>query len=162
MLTPLTREETSLASIRKQITIEVTPEQAWDALRDFGALHERLASGFVTDTRLDGTDRVVTFFTGTVVRERLIDLDDDARRLCWSIVDGPYSHHNGVAQVHADPSGGTSFVWTTDVLPEETAPRTADMMDAGLAAIKRTLEAQSGSAIADRQSAGSRADGLRA
>jgi hypothetical protein len=141
-----------LASIRKQITIDVHPSDAWDALRDFGALHERLASGFVTDTRLVGTDRLVMFFTGTIVRERLVDLDDDARRLCWSIVDGPYSHHNGVAQVRADAGGGTLFVWTSDVLPDETAPETARMMDAGLAAIKRTLEAQAGSVIADGQS----------
>jgi hypothetical protein len=37
------------------------------------------------DARLDGDDRVVTFFNGAVVRELLVDLDDDARRLVWSV-----------------------------------------------------------------------------
>jgi hypothetical protein len=37
---------------------------AWAALRDFGALHWRLVRGFVTDTRIDGQDRIVTFFNG--------------------------------------------------------------------------------------------------
>lgn len=128
-----------MASIPKQITIDVDPAQAWAALREFGALHE-MASGFVTETKLDGGDRIVTFFTGQTLRERLIDRDDERRRLAWSIVDGPYAHHNGVAQIFDDNEGGTVFAWTSDILPDETAPRTAEMMDAGLAAIKRTLE----------------------
>ena len=132
-----------MASIRKQIQIGTTPVFAWDALRDFGALHERLASGFVTDTRLDGPDRIVTFFNASVVRERLVALDDDARRLVWSIVDGPYAHHNGAAQVLPGDDGGTVFTWTTDLLPDEAAPRTAELMELGLEAVKRTLEGAS-------------------
>jgi hypothetical protein len=130
-----------MASVHKHIQIDVDTAGAWDALRDFGALHERLATGFATDTQLDGRDRVVTFFNGSVVRERLIDLDDDARRLAWSIVDGPYTHHNGVAQVAPGANGGTLFTWTTDLLPDEAAPRTSEMMELGIQAIKRTLEA---------------------
>ncbi|HTA13762.1 MAG TPA: SRPBCC family protein, partial [Solirubrobacteraceae bacterium] len=70
-----------MASIRKEITIDASPEEVWAAVRDWGALHERLVPGFVVDTRLDGDDRIVTFFDGTVLREALVDLDDDARRL---------------------------------------------------------------------------------
>ena len=130
-----------MASIRREITIDATPDDAWAALRDFGALHERLAPGFVTDARLDGGDRILTFFTGTVVREVLVDLDDDARRLVWSIVDGPYTHHNGAAQVLDRGGGRTRFVWVTDILPHELAERTTEMMERGLAVIKQTLEA---------------------
>ena len=129
-----------MASIRKQIQINTAPAAAWDALRDFGALHERLAAGFATDTRLDGRDRIVTFFNGSVVRERLIDLDDDARRLVWSITDGPYTHHNGAAQILNGKDGGAIFTWTTDLLPDEAAPRTEQLMELGLEAVKRTLE----------------------
>jgi hypothetical protein len=130
----------SVASIYKDVRIDVDPDDAWDALRDFGALHERLAAGFVTDTRLDGDDRIVTFFNGSVVRERLVSVDDEARRLVWSIVDGPYTHHNGCAQIFCDCDRRTWFVWIADVLPEELAPRTAEMMERGLTAIKHTLE----------------------
>jgi hypothetical protein len=131
-----------MASIRKEIVIDCSPAQAWDALRDWGALHTRLAPGFVVDTRLDGADRIVTFFTGTVVREVLVDGDDGERRLAWSIVDQPYTHHNGVAQVLAEPGGGTRFVWVTDLLPDEAAGRTAEMMERGLdlEVIKQTLD----------------------
>lgn len=131
-----------MATIHKHILVDTDPGDAWDALRDFGALHQRLASGFVTDTRLDGRDRLVTFFNGAVLRERLIALEDDRRRLVWSIIDGPYAHHNGAATVEPAQEGGTLIRWTSDVLPDETAARTSEMMELGLQAIKRTLEAR--------------------
>lgn len=129
-----------MASVRKEILIDASPDDVWSALRDWGAVHERLVPGFVTDAWLDGDDRIVTFFTGTTVREVLIDLDDRSRRLVWSVVDGPYTHHNGAAQVFATDDG-TRFVWVADFLPNEAADRTAQLMDRGLRVIKDTLEA---------------------
>jgi hypothetical protein len=128
-----------MASIRKEISLDVGADEAWAAVRDWGALHERLVPGFVTDTRLDGADRIVTFFDGMVVRERLVDLDERARRLVWSIVDGPYAHHNGAAQVLVE-GDGARFVWVADLLPDELAERTSAMMERGTAVVKQTLE----------------------
>jgi uncharacterized protein YndB with AHSA1/START domain len=129
-----------MASVRKEILIDASPDDVWAALRDWGAVHQRLVPGFATDARLDGDDRIVTFFTGAVVREVLIDLDDDARRLVWSVVDGPYSHHNGAAQVFAN-DGRTRFVWVADFLPDELADRTDGLMERGIGVIKETMEA---------------------
>jgi uncharacterized protein YndB with AHSA1/START domain len=130
-----------MASIRKERTIEATPEQVWSALRDWGALHERLVPGFAVDASLDGPDRIVTFFNGAVARERLVDLSEEDRRLVWSIVDGPYSHHNGAAQVLDDGGGSARFVWVADLLPNELAGVTEELMERGIDTIKRTLEA---------------------
>ena len=77
-----------MASIHKEIPIRTSAEQAWDALRDFGALHTRLVPGFVTDCRVVDDSRIVTFGNGSVVRELLIDRDDAALRLVRSVVDG--------------------------------------------------------------------------
>ena len=129
-----------MASIRKEMVVEASPERVWAALRDWGAPHERLVPGFVVDARLDGEDRIVTFFTGMTVRELLVDLDEQERRLVWSVREGPYTHHNGAAQVLVDGDGRTRFVWTADLLPNELAERTAQMMDRGLAVIKETME----------------------
>jgi hypothetical protein len=131
-----------MASIRREALIEASPEHVWAALRDWGAPHERLVPGFVVDTRLDGRDRMVTFFTGMTVRELLVDLDDEARRLVWSVREGPYTHHNGAAQVFAEDNGSTRFVWTADLLPDELAGRTAEMMERGTAILKETMERQ--------------------
>jgi len=130
-----------MASIRREVTIDASPEAVWDAERDYGGLHELLVPRFVTDARLDGDARVVTFFTGTVVTEVLVTLDDDERRLVWTIVDGQYRHHNASAQVFDEPGGRSRFVWLADVLPDETAGPTAEMMTRGIGVAKETLEA---------------------
>lgn len=132
-----------MASITKERTIAADPEAVWDALRDWGALHERLVPGFALETQLDGDDRLVTFFNGAVARERLIDLSDQDRRLVWSIIDGPYIHHNGAAQVLAHDDGTTRFIWTADLLPNELAELTGELMERGIETVKSTLEAAS-------------------
>jgi len=131
-----------MASIRRAIVIDASPERVWDALRDWGALHERLVPGFATDARLDGQDRIVTFSGGGPLRERLVDLDDDARRLVWSIADPPYSHHNASAQVFAHGRGRSLFVWVADFLPNELTGRVAPLIEQALGVIKRTLESE--------------------
>ena len=129
-----------MASIRRQVVIDADPDAVWDALRHWDAVHERLAAGFVTDCRRDGTARVVTFASGVVLREEILGCDDEHRRLAWSIVDGPYTHHNGAAEVFAEHDGRARFAWTSDLRPDALADATAQAMEQGLAAIKRTLE----------------------
>jgi Polyketide cyclase / dehydrase and lipid transport len=129
-----------MASIHRQVVIDSDPDVVWDALRDWGALHERLAVGFAIDVLREDEARIVTFASGVTLREEIIAVDDAQRRLAWSIVGGPYSHHNGAAQVLTDPDGRTRFVWIADLRPDALADATAEAMDQGLAAIKRTLE----------------------
>jgi polyketide cyclase/dehydrase/lipid transport protein len=96
--------------------------------------------GFVVATELDGDDRLVTFFDGAVARERLIDLDEDRRRLVWSVVDGPFRHHNASARVIPDaddPSRRSVLIWTADFLPDDLAPRMREMIALGGRAMQR-------------------------
>ena len=132
-----------MASIRREISIDARPEVVWDALRDVGAIHTRLARGFVTDVRLDGDARIVTFGNGQVVREIIVDVDDEARRLAWSATGGRLSHYNASAQVFTEGTEKTRFVWIADLMPNEMAPTIAGMIEQGLGAVKRTLESVS-------------------
>jgi Polyketide cyclase / dehydrase and lipid transport len=132
-----------MATIIRTVTIDNNASIVWDALRDFGALHQRLAPGFITDCRMKTTDvRVVTFFSGAVATEQLIGLDDDSRRLAYSIVDSALNmtHHNAAAQVSDDGDGRTIFTWTVDLLPDGCGAPVGRLMDAGLAAIKANLD----------------------
>lgn len=128
-----------MASIHREVRIRASAETAWDALRDVGALHTRLVPGFVTDTRLEEGARVVTFGNGMVARELIVDVDDAARRVAWSVVGGVMTHHNASAQVF--PEGdGCRFVWIADLLPDDVAPAIAAMIEQGIGVIKTTLE----------------------
>lgn len=129
-----------MTSIRKEIHINASPSLVWAALRDIGALHQRLAPGFVTNTRMEGNTRVVTFGNGTVAREEIVGVDEERRRVAWAIVDGQFRHYNGAARVTEDISGGSYFVWTADLLPDELAGPVESMMAAGIQVIKKTLE----------------------
>jgi len=137
-----------MATVHEEILIDAEPADVWAALSDWGALHERLVPGFVTDTQLDGDDRIVTFANGAVAREVLLDRDETARRLAWSIVGGPYTHHSASAQVFPAGSGRCRFVWVADLLPDEMAAQTGAMMAQGTAVVKQTLEARTNSPTA--------------
>jgi hypothetical protein len=131
-----------MATIIRQTMIALAPADAWAALSDFGGVHRRLAVGFVSDCTLEAPDvRKITFFNGAVAKERLVGIDEGARRLAYSVTDSGLglSHHNAAAQIIED-ADGTRFIWTTDVLPDALAPTIAGLMDAGIAAIKSTLE----------------------
>ncbi len=129
-----------MASIRKEIIIDARPEDVWDAVRDIGALHTRLLPGFVTDVRLEDGARLVTFGNGIVAREVIVSVDDDERRLVWSVVGGRMTHHNGAAQVFPEGTSGSRFVWIADLLPNELAPTIAGTMGQAMPIIKRTVE----------------------
>src|SRR5690348_9257277 len=108
-----------MASIRREIQTSASPEVAWDALRDVGALHTRLVPGFVVDTRMEGGDRIVTFGNGTVVREPILDISEEWRRVAWSATGGRLTHYSASAQVLAGAGNGARVVWIADLLPHE-------------------------------------------
>jgi hypothetical protein len=133
-----------MASIRTEFLIAAHPEDIWAAVRDFGAVHQRLAPGFVTEARLDRDTRIVTFFSGAEAREQLIDIDDEARRLVYSIVESPLglTHHNASAQVFSAGGRRSRFVWLADLLPDDLGATVSGLMEQGAGAMKRHLESQ--------------------
>ncbi|KDN86528.1 SRPBCC family protein [Kitasatospora cheerisanensis] len=130
-----------MATIHRETLIDTAPDSAWAAIRDWGSVHRRLAPGFVTDTRVDGDVRVVTFEDGTVVHELVVSLDDETRRIAYTLVGGSFStvHHHASMQVFAEPDGRARFAWTTDVRPADLAGPIAAMVDRGIEVIRRTL-----------------------
>lgn len=136
-----------MASVRRSILIQKPQAYVWDALRDVGALHTRLVAGFVTNCILEDGARVVTFANGMTVRELIVDVDDQEHRVAWAAVGGRLSHHNASAQVVPVREDASEVVWVADLLPHEMAPAVASMIEQGLQAMKRTLEA--GSAASD-------------
>ena len=129
-----------MASIRKEFVIRVPIEAAWAAWRDIGAVHLRLARGFVVDCHLDGADRIVRFANGFVTREVIVDVDDARHRLAYSARSERLEHHHATFELSEVGGDSTRVLWIADVLPESAAASIDAMMQAGAAAIRETLE----------------------
>jgi hypothetical protein len=128
-----------MASIHKDIPIDAEPEQVWAAVRDFGAVHQRLAPGFVLDARLDGDARIVTFANGTVARELLVDCDDARRRLVYAVISERVKHYNASVQVLADGDARSRLIWIVDLLPNEIAPYIGSQMEQAVLAMTKAF-----------------------
>jgi hypothetical protein len=132
-----------MTSIIRTAVIDSSVDEVWAAVRDFGALHERLVPGFVVDCRLDEDGaRVVTFFNGAVAREVLLGVDEQERRLAYSVVASRlgFTHNSASVQVVADGDGRARLTWITDLRPDELAGPVAELMDRGIAVMAQTLE----------------------
>ncbi|MET0500987.1 MAG: SRPBCC family protein [Candidatus Binatia bacterium] len=129
-----------MATIREEIEIERNKEFVWAAIRDVGAIHKRLVPGFVVDCKLEGDWRILTFANGLVVRELIVDVDDETCRHSWSARGAPLTHHNASIQVFADGDNKCRVVWVADLMPNEVAEAIGKMIQQGLNTMKQTLE----------------------
>ena len=129
-----------MASIQQEFEVSASVEDAWAVLRDFGGL-TRLAPGFVSACALEeeGRVRLVTFANGMQVRERLVTLDEGARRIVYSASGGGVTHHNASAQLFPLSTGRCRFVWIADLLPDALAPAIGQMMAQGSQAMRSAL-----------------------
>ncbi|WP_285410777.1 SRPBCC family protein [Variovorax sp. efr-133-TYG-130] len=100
-----------MATIYKEFIVEAEAARVWDALRDFNAVHVRLAPGFLTGCTVDAEGaRVLTFANGLVAREVPVGIDDTHRRLAYTVAGGKASHHHASAQVFTEGPGRSRFV----------------------------------------------------
>lgn len=125
-----------MASIHKEFEVAATARDVWNAVRDFGAVHTRLAPGFV----MDGDSRLVTFSNGTSARELLVDCDDARQRLVYAVISERIRQHSASVQILQDGDERSRFIWTVDVLPNDIAPYISGQMDLSIAAMKKKLE----------------------
>jgi hypothetical protein len=127
-----------MASIYKEIALDARADDVWDAVRDFGAVHRRVAPGFLLDAKLDGDARIVTFSNGTVAREVLVTCDDARKRLVYAVASERVKQHSASIQIVVDGER-SRMTWITDVLPNEIAPYINGQMELGAAAMQKAF-----------------------
>ena len=133
-----------MTMIRRTFTVQASADEVWDVLRDIGAVHTRLAPGFVTDTVLLAPDRRrVVFANGAIVTEQIVSLDDDARRLAYTILERGGEHHHASFEVLPADDGAT-LIWTTDVMRGPVAETFRATMVAAVPVIAASLSRVAG------------------
>jgi mxaD protein len=118
------------------VTVAAAPDAAWKIVGDFGGLSEFFPG--IESFRLEGDDRIIGMF-GMEIRERLVSRDEDARTICYSVVEGvPIETHT--ATITVEPAGeGAKVTWAYEVTPDEMAPIFGDTYKAALAQLENSL-----------------------
>jgi carbon monoxide dehydrogenase subunit G len=129
-----------MASIYHEKTVRVPADKAWAALRDVAHPH-RLFAGVLTDARIDGDVRTVTFANGMVAQERIIDVDDKRRRVAYTVLGDMFEHHSAAMEIVPDGPDRSRFIWTTDLLPDKHVQMVRPLVEQGAEALARNLEA---------------------
>ena len=129
-----------MASIRKEVTLGNGADRVWDAVRDFQAVHTRVAPGFLIQNQPEDGARVLTFASGAVFRELLVSCDEQQRRLVYAIAQPPFTTYSAAVQVFDEGTGSSRMTWTVDFLPNGLTEKIESQMEAALRVMKPTLE----------------------
>lgn len=131
-----------MGSVMRDVAIDAAADIAWSAVADVGNVHIRLVPGFVRDTTLTDGVRTVTFANGVVIREAIVSIDQERRRIAYGSIGAKASHHN--ASIEIVPTGDAScrLIWTTDVLPDALVPYILGNVENALPIMNATIEAQ--------------------
>lgn len=129
-----------MGTIIQEIEIASSQDLVWDAIRDVGEIHRRLVPGFVTDCKLEGDWRALTFANGMTARELIISVDDERKRHSWSARSDQLTHHNASVQVFPSGEDKCRVVWIADLMPNEAVQPIHEMIKQALTVMKQTLE----------------------
>jgi hypothetical protein len=126
-----------------ETVIGVGADAVWAAVADVAGVHRRLLPGRVADARVEGDTRVLTMPDGAEVRELILDVDHDGRRLAYAVVGGQrlgLTFHHASFEV-VDEGDRSRLVWVTDVLPHEAAGAVRARTERGIDEIRQAIEA---------------------
>jgi carbon monoxide dehydrogenase subunit G len=138
MMTP-PNEEHRVAKGLAEASIDRAPNDVWNVVRDFGGLANYMPG--VDSCTVDGDVRTVGTM-GIEVKEQLRELDDDTRRISYSVIESPMGNmtsHLATIGVDAE-GGGTHFTWAVEVEPDELLPLFQGIYEQSVVALKEKLE----------------------
>ena len=129
-----------MAAIYKESIVNVSAEKAWSALGSVGEA-DKLFGPVLVDSHLEGDVRVVRFANGTVLHERILDLDENRRRIAYTALDAPgLTYHHASMQIRDEAPGQCLFTWITDFTPAEMSGQLLPLIEQGTHAFKFNLE----------------------
>jgi polyketide cyclase/dehydrase/lipid transport protein len=134
-------EATGISAMTVDIPVDASAAFVWDAVRDIYAVHKRLIPGAAVAVDQEPDTRIVTFADGMKATERILELNDDARRLVYQTTEGaPLTHHLGTMVVREDDTG-VYLVWTTEFAPASLHDWATSLMNEFAELMKKTIDA---------------------
>lgn len=132
-----------MATVCVEAVVDAPALQVWEAIADIGAVHQRLLPGRVAETRIEGDTRILTMPDGTQIRELILAIDHELRRMAYTVTEGqrlPLTYHHAAFQVF-EMGDRSRIVWLTDVLPHALVGAVRARVERGIVEMKEVLEA---------------------
>ena len=136
------REPADVKIVTTETVIAASPAKVWRAVREVYSVDTRLMPGMVAKVERTGDVRTVTFANGFVVQERIVAVDDRARRITYSAIGAKTIYHVATMEVLAERRNRSKVIWQTRFLPAEFESFIAQNMQAGAQVMKAHLEKQ--------------------
>lgn len=129
-----------MAQVRNEIRVARPADEVWKVAGDFAGIAAWLPG--IEDGGTDGDVRTLRM-GDAVIRERLLDRDDTARRYEYTIVESPmaFTNYHAVLSVEPDGDDGSRVVWTVELGPDDLAEVMGPFLAGGLQALAAQLEA---------------------
>ena len=128
-----------MAQAKSEASINRAPDDIWKVVRNFGGLTDYMPG--VETCTVDGDVRTVGTM-GIQVKEQLRDLDDDTRRISYSIIESPMTNMvSHLATISVDAEGsGSHLTWAVEVEPDDLLPIFQGIYEQSVIALKEKFE----------------------
>lgn len=127
-----------MTTISKVIEIDAPASAVWEKISDTGKISNLI--GFLASSVQTGNSRICTLEGGGEIKEKIVSVDHDLRRVMYSITESPLNmeFHSASMQV-VEAGGKTKLSWVVDLLPESARDQMAPMIDGSCADMSKTL-----------------------
>lgn len=122
-----------MATIHLETELAIPSDQLWATVRDVGNISGML--NIIAESSLDGDQRSCTLGDGAALTETILAVDDDNRRMAYTITDSPFpiEAHAASMQVFDAGNGRSTFRWITDIKPDALADGLGPMLAGAVA-----------------------------
>ncbi len=126
-----------MATINVSTTLAVPADQLWATVKDVGGVSGML--DVITESSLAGDTRSCTMADGGQLTETILSVDDEHRRVAYTITDSPFPIEAHAASMQVTDAGGgrSTFQWITDVKPDAMADGLRPLMEGEIAQLEK-------------------------
>ena len=127
-----------MATLFMTSRLPVSVEQAWRRVAAVDQVHDILP--VVTSCSFEGDQRACLLANGAQLKEKIISIDNDLKRLAYSVIDSPFGleYHAASMQIVADGQG-SRIDWTTDFKPDHLKEALTPMLEQMFAQMSERL-----------------------
>lgn len=127
-----------MASMYREFEVDAPVEKVWAAIADVGSPNKLIT--FLGEVTLEGDRRTCELGDMGKLEELIVTVDEEHRRVVYSIRESPYNmiHHSASMQALPNGNGGSKFVWVIDLYPDDVAD--PQLVDATVESIKEALQ----------------------